>query len=336
MDRRARSTKVVGILLSTLLLPASARADAPFPVFDPHSARARAIVDLTWFVLVLVAIVFVLTEAALVYFIIRYRHRGETGEPRQIAGNRRLEFAWTAIPVLLLAVVFVLTARTMHTVDAAGTPALTVEVTGHQWWWEYRYPDQGIITANELHLPVGQDVRLRLTSGDVIHDFWVPQLGRKMDLVPGQVNEITLRADRPGTYRGACAEYCGTQHAWMRLLVIADPPDQFAAWLEGQRQPPELATDPVAARGRQFFATGAGNCAACHTVAGYTSGQVGPDLTHIDSRTTLGAGVLTNNSDNLTRWLANPQAVKPGNRMPNPRLSTEEVQALVAYLTSLK
>jgi cytochrome c oxidase subunit 2 len=324
------------LLLGAVAVVAITRAAGSFPVFDPRSRRAAPIVDLTWFVLVLVALVFLLTEGALLAFVFRYRHRGEPGEPRQIRGHRRLEVAWTVLPALLLAVVFALTVRAMRAVDAAGEPGLTIQVTGHQWWWEYRYPGQGVVTANELHIPAGQDVRLELTSVDVIHSFWVPQLGRKMDVVPGRTNVLFLRADEPGTFRGACAEYCGAQHAWMRLLVIAESPDQFAAWAAAQRQAPGPPATALAGQGRQLFLGGPADCAACHTIAGVSAGTVGPDLTHVGGRQTLAAGALTNSPTNLANWLANPQAVKPGNLMPDLRLSEDEIRALTAYLDSLK
>jgi cytochrome c oxidase subunit 2 len=330
---------LAGLVLALAPLAHAAPVSAAsFPVFDPRSARAGEIVTLTWIVLGFVALVFVLTETALIYAIIRYRQRGEAGEPRQIVGNRALEIVWTAIPALILLLVFVLTVRAMVNIHAAPVQAgtLTVVVTGHQWWWEYRYPDLGIVTANELHIPAGQTVRLRLVSADVIHSFWAPQLGRKMDLVPGKTNELYLAADQPGTYDGACAEFCGAQHAWMRLRVIADLPDRFAAWVEQQRQP-AAAPSGVAEQGRQLFLQGSGNCAACHTIAGTgAAGQVGPDLTHVGSRQTLGAGVLPNTPEAMARWLRNPQAVKPDSLMPNPRLTEDEVRALTAYLDGLR
>ena len=208
-------------------------------------------------------------------------------------------------------------------------------MTGHDWWWEVRYPDQGIVSANEIHVPVGRPVRLRLTSADVIHSFWVPQLTVKTDLIPGQTNTTWIQASNPGTYRGQCAEYCGLQHAKMAILVIADPPDAFARWLANERQPATAAADPLAARGR--LALERNSCAACHTVRGTTaSGTLGPDLTHFGGRRTIGADTLPNTPGNLGGWIVNSQTVKPGNKMPPQPLTPQELQALLAYLESLK
>lgn len=326
------------VAAGSLVWPAAAGADSN-PFFNPQSGRAGAIVDLTWVVLFFVALVFLVAEGLLVFAIVRYRGRGEGGEPRQIFGNRRLEIIWTAIPILILILVFVLTVRAMRVI-AAPPPAgdaLNVTVIGHQWWWEYRYPDLGIVTANELHIPAGKTVHVQLGSADVIHDFWVPQLGRKMDAVPGKINSFYIESDKPGAFDGACAEYCGTQHAWMRLKVIADAPADFDNWVQAQKTPGAQPASADALAGRGIFLSATGNCASCHTINGTaTLASVGPDLTHIGSRTTIGAGVLTNTPDNMARWLTNPQQVKPGNLMPDLRLTPDEVRALTAYLESLK
>jgi cytochrome c oxidase subunit II len=321
-----------------LAWPAAVGAEAN-PMFAPVSNRARAVVDLTWVVLFFVALVFIIAEGLLIFALVRYRHRGEAGEPRQTFGDRRLEITWTVIPIIILILVFVLTVRAMRVI-AAPPPAgdaLNVTLIGHQWWWEYRYPDLGIVTANELHIPAGKTVHLQLESADVIHDFWVPQLGRKMDVVPGKINRIYVEADKPGVYDGACAEYCGTEHAWMRLKVVADTPTDFDNWVLAQKAPGATPTGTDALAGRGVFLSSVGNCASCHTISGTaTQANVGPDLTHIGSRTTIGAGVLTNTPDNMARWLTNPQEVKPGNLMPDLRLTADEVRALTAYLESLK
>jgi cytochrome c oxidase subunit 2 len=208
-------------------------------------------------------------------------------------------------------------------------------VTGHDWWWEVHYPAQGIVSANEVHVPVGRPVRLVLTSRDVIHSFWVPQLTVKTDLIPGHTNTTWIQASMPGSFRGQCAEYCGLQHAKMAILVIADPPDAFARWLANERQPATAAADPLAVRGR--LALERNSCAACHTVRGTAaSGTLGPDLSHFGGRRTIGAGALANTRGNLGGWIINSQTVKPGNKMPPQPLTPEELQALLAYLESLK
>jgi cytochrome c oxidase subunit 2 len=198
-----------------------------------------------------------------------------------------------------------------------------------------RYPEGGIVSANEIHVPVGRPVRLNLTSRDVIHSFWVPQLTVKTDLIPGHTNTTWIQATRPGTYRGQCAEYCGLQHAKMAILVVADPPGTFARWLATEQQPAAAAADPLAARGR--LALERNSCAACHTVRGTAAtGTVGPDLTHFGGRRTIGAGALANTRGNLGGWIVNSQTVKPGNKMPPQPLTSEELQDLLAYLESLR
>ena len=331
----------VFLLFVTLLTayPLAGTASAA-SIFDSHSASGASIARLFWIVFGIAAVIFVGVEVALVAFTIRYRRRGdEAGEPRQIFGNRRLELIWTGIPIVTLAIVFGIMVVTMRGVEAGPVndpSALTIEVIGHQWWWEYRYPDQQIVTANELHLPAGQPVHLRLTSADVIHDFWVPALGRKMDLIPSQTNDLWFQVDKPDVYTGSCAEYCGLQHAGMRLRVFADTPDDFASWVAGQqRGEPQLSGDAV--QGRTLFFQSQANCASCHAIDGTKAeGNVGPNLTHVGSRTTLAAGVIANTPDTMVRWLLDPQAVKPGNRMPNLHLSEDDARDLAAYLESLK
>jgi cytochrome c oxidase subunit 2 len=243
-----------------------------------------------------------------------------------------------AIPALILAGLLVIAVRILPEVAAPPrAPVLTVEVVGHLWWWEVRYPAQGFKTANEIHIPVGQPVEVELRSPDVIHSFWVPQLMGKTDLVPGHVNRVWLQAEAPGVYRGQCAEYCGLQHARMAFLVVADPPEQFAAWLEGERRPATEPADPVLLRGAQAFARE--GCINCHVIrygAGAVGTEVGPDLTHFGSRRTIAAATLPNTRGHLAGWIGNPQALKPGNYMPTVQIDSESLLALTAYLESLK
>jgi cytochrome c oxidase subunit 2 len=212
-------------------------------------------------------------------------------------------------------------------------------VTGHQWWWDVRYdahvPAHRVRTANEIHIPVGQPILLKLRTSDVIHSFWVPSLHGKRDLIPGQTNTLWLQADRPGTYRGQCAEFCGHQHAHMGLLVVAEPPERFAGWQERQRQPAAEPADALARRGREVFV--AGPCALCHAVRGTeAAAEVAPDLTHLGSRLTIAAATLANTPGHLAGWIVDPQRLKPGSHMPPMSLAADDLQALLAYLGSLR
>ena len=248
-----------------------------------------------------------------------------------------MEIGWTVAPAVLLIVLAVLTLYTMRisdpSVQSQEQPDLVI--VGHQWWWEVRYPKAGVVTANEIHLPAGQRLLTRIESADVIHSFWVPALGRKMDAIPGHPNHLYIQADTPGTYLGTCAEYCGAQHAWMRIRVIVQTPKDFQAWLQQQAAVPATPTSGQAAQGAQLFQDL--TCRNCHSIAGTSAhGTFAPDLTHLTDRQTIGAGVLDNTPANLALWLTNPQAIKPGSYMPNLNLSSDQVMSLVAYLESLK
>jgi cytochrome c oxidase subunit 2 len=300
--------------------------------FNPNSPQALAISNLFILVLIIGMVVLAIVTGLVIYTSVRYRSRPGEGEPPQIFGNRTLEIAWTAAPALLLAVLLAFTIYTMQIADPAvlaGQEQPDLVIIAHQWWWEVHYPKVGVTTANEIHIPAGTRLLTRIESADVIHDFWVPQLGRKMDAVPGHPNHIWLEADTPGTYLGSCAEYCGLEHAWMRIRVIAQPQAEFDAWEQEQFQTPTIPATGDAALGKQYFTKSA--CVACHV-----DQPIGPDLTHFGSRETLGAGVLENTPANLAKWLHNPQAVKPGVHMPNLNLTDAEVNALVAYLEASK
>ncbi len=305
--------------------------------FSPLSPQALAISNLFVAILVIMAAIFALVTGILLYVIVRYRARPGQGEPRQNFGDTKLEITWTAAPLLLLVVVFFFTIHTMAAADpATHGRAPDLDVIGHQWWWEVRYPGSGAITANEIHLPVGRRMLVRLDSGDVIHNLWFPELGPKMDLVPGQTNYMWLEADKPGTYLGACAEFCGTEHAWMRLRAIAEPPAQFAAWQRHQLQPAARPAGGETARGGALFSQL--TCISCHAISGVggpTEG-IAPNLTHFGERQTLAAGLFANTPANLAIWLRDPQEAKPGNHMPNMQLPEIQVHALTVYLESLK
>jgi len=304
--------------------------------FNPSSPQAQAISDLFVWSLVVAGIIFALVAGLVFYSVVRFRSRPGAGEPRQLTGHTKLEIAWTITPALLLVVMFGFTIAAMSASDPpVGDRQPDLVVTGLQWWWQVEYPASGVVTANEVHIPVGKRLLVRLESADVIHDFWVPRLGPKRDMVPGHPNHLWLEADAPGTYLGACAEYCGEQHAWMRLRVIAQPQAEFDAWQQQQRQAPAAPTSGDAAEGAQLFQQR--TCVNCHAIAGTpATARAGPDLSHLASRQTIGAGVLENTPDSLTNWLADPQAVKPGNHMPSLRLTDAELRTLVAYMESLK
>ena len=298
-------------------------------MFNPISQQGQAISNLFIITLLIATVILLLVTGLVLYASFRYRSRPGDSEPKQVFGRRNLEIAWTAAPAILLAVLAVLTLYTMRISDptvVAQTPP-DVVITGHQWWWEVRYPQPGMVTANEIHLPAGKKMLTEINSADVIHDFWVPQLGRKMDAIPGHPNYLWIEADTPGTYLGTCAEYCGTQHAWMRIRVIVQPPAEFDAWVQEQLRVPSIPTGE-ATQGQKIFADK--TCLSCH------ARSIGPDLTHVGSRETLAAGVLENTPANMARWLRNPQAVKPGCYMPNFNLTDAEVQALTAYLEASK
>jgi cytochrome c oxidase subunit 2 len=303
-------------------------------VFAPDSPQARAIFNLGVVCSIIFAIIYVVVGGLIVFALMRFRWREGAPDPDQVAGNKRIEIIWTAIPAAIVIILFVLTARTMTISDPPPAPEPDVVVIGHQWWWEFRYPKTRVVAVNELHIPLGKPLSLRLDSVDVLHEFWVPELARKMTAVPGHPNHIWLQSDKPGTYLGICSEFCGTQHAWMHFLVVAEPQESFDAWMRAQSQP-AAAPEGEAAKGLAVFQQL--SCASCHAVNGTpATSRVAPDLTHIASRQELGACILANNPENLRRWLQNPQKVKPGVLMPNFNLTDEQVNELVAYFETLK
>lgn len=303
------------------------------PSFDPISPQGLAISNLFWFELIVSALLLSLVIGVLVTSIVRFRARpGDMADPPQVHGNRRLEIIWTVSPALMLGVVFFLVIATMRTVDADQPGAEPLRVVGHQWWWELIYPNQQAVTANELYVPTGMPLHVSLESVDVIHSFHVPQFGWMQDMVPGKSNSMSIVVERPGVYDGFCNQYCGLQHAWMRLRVVAQPPDQFSTWVQQQRQ----AASRSGAPGEQVFLQN--TCVACHAIRGLpATATVGPDLTHVGGRATLGAGVVENTLDNLRGWIRDAQSVKPGVLMPAfQNLSNADLNALVDYLESLK
>jgi cytochrome c oxidase subunit 2 len=304
-------------------------------VIHPGSPQARAIFSLGVETSIILAIIFAVVGGAILYALMRYRWREGEPEPRQVAGHQTIEIIWTVIPCLIVAALIVLTARTMTRADPAPAPEPDLLITGHQWWWEARYLKSGVVVANEIHIPVGRPMSIRLESKDVLHEFWVPELARKIATVPGHPNHIWIEADQPGTYRGICSEFCGTEHAWMHFLIIAQTPADYAAWERAELQTPTPPLAAPAIRGHALFL--AMSCSSCHAVEGTPArAQVGPDLTHFASRRQIGSGIVANTPANLRRWLADPQAVKPGVLMPNYKLTDEQLTQFVAYFGTLR
>lgn len=293
----------------------------------PASDAARTVADLGW-VMIITSTVITLGVFALLGFGLARRRREHDDSDR--GAERWIIAGGVILPVAVLIPIAGLGVAALAEDDDA---ALQVEVIGHQYWWEYRYPDQGVVTANELHIPVGESVELQLRSDDVIHSLWVPDLGGKTDLIPGHTTTMTLTADRAGVYQGKCAEYCGLQHAKMLFLVVAEEPDDFDRWIAQQRD--DADPGPDTEEGQELFAEN--SCAACHAVRGTDAdGRLGPDLTHIASRRTLGAGVLDNTPENLRRWIDETWEVKEGITMPPVPMSDDEVEAIAEYLESLE
>jgi len=320
---------------------AADRAASP-SMFSPVSTPAFQIREIAFFVIGIAAAIFLVVGGFTAYAIARYRRRGAgpAAEPPQVYGSTRIELAWTVVPLLIVVVLFLVTARYIWGIERRAQPAGSLEITvvGHQWWWEVRYPALGIVTANQIHLPVSDPDRpapifITLQSVDVVHSFWVPQLAGKMDVIPNKTNRVWVEPLVPGTFVGQCAEYCGLQHALMLLTVVVHPREEFARWAAAQQLP---ARDDVAARaGRELFASLA--CINCHTIRGTpANGVFGPDLTHLMSRATIGAGAAPNTARHLRAWIDNPAAIKSGALMPAMKLSQDEVDKLTAYLVTLR
>jgi cytochrome c oxidase subunit II len=311
-------------------------------IFAPVSTPAESIVNLSVFVLAVVALIFTVVSTLLVYAIVKFRARpaNTDREPAQVYGSTQIELAWTVIPVLIVVVLDAATTRVLHAIQDAPQPPTAVEVTviGHQFWWEYRYPTLGVVTANELHIPVSDPSRprptfLTLLSADTDHSFWIPQLAGKTDLIPNRVNRLWMDPHIPGIFLGQCAQYCGTQHAKMLQRVSVDSPGDFDAWIAAQRDP--AAEDPAGLAGRRVFETNA--CINCHTVRGTAAnGRFGPDLTHFMSRSTIASGAADNTRENLRLWLKDPDAIKPGSLMPAMQMTDAELDAIVGYMRSLR
>jgi cytochrome c oxidase subunit II len=332
-------------LAAMLLVPAAAFALEEKRIanmFDPLATPADEVVKISILTLLICGIIFAIVAGLLAYTIFKFRRRpgDDATEPPQVYGSNQIEIAWTVIPLLIVFVLIMVTARVVSAVQNAGFPSNSIHATvvGHQWWWELRYPDLGFVTANELHVPVsskteGQPTVLTLQSVDVIHSFWIPQLAGKTDVIPNRDNHMWIDPREPGVYFGNCAEYCGTQHANMLIRVVVHPKAEFDEWVANQKKP--AVNDPAAAQGRATFESVA--CVNCHTIRGtVAAGAFGPDLTHLMSRQVIASGALTNTPENLRAWIHNPDQSKPGSLMPAMQLSDEQVDQIVTYLATLK
>jgi cytochrome c oxidase subunit II len=311
-------------------------------IFKPVTTPGTEISNIATLALAVTGVIFVIVAALITFTLVRFRRRGaadDLQEPPQVYGSTQIEAAWTVLPILIVFVLTMVTARVVASVQDAKPPAnaLRATVIGHQWWWEIRYPELGIVTANELNVPEAgadhQPTFLKLQSVDVIHSFWIPQLGGKMDVIPNRNNELWMDPKETGVFLGACAEYCGTQHANMLIRVVVRPQDEFQKWASDEKRP-AMSDASVAAQRRVFESL---SCVNCHAVKGTPAeGTFGPDLTHLMSRATLASGMIPNTRENLRAWIKDPQEIKPGCFMPNMQLTDPQIDAVVAYLATLK
>jgi cytochrome c oxidase subunit II len=304
-------------------------------VLHSASTQSREINKL-FGIFTIAAVLLLLFVASLIIFIcIRFRDRPGSPLPRQIGRNNRTELFMFLFPTLMIGIFLTLTIRTIHKVmqPAKGRP--DVIITGHQWWWEVYYPSTDVTAANEIHLPVNKNLLIEFHSADVVHDWWVPEFGNKMDVVPGRNNHIWLNITNPGNYIGACSEFCGAEHAWMRIKVFAEEEPAYNAWLDANRRMANMPADDMAMKGMLLFQSA--SCGSCHRISGtMAKADIGPDLSHIFSRTTMLSGMMPMNEENLHAWISDPQMVKPDSKMPNFIFSKDSVDAVVHYLTQLK
>jgi cytochrome c oxidase subunit 2 len=323
------------IAIPIALALAACSPEDPQNTFATNGYVSEELARLWWIVFWPAVAVFVLVQGLILYVVFRYRRRPGHPMPVQTHGHTVFELGWTIVPTLILVGIGIPSVMTLFQLEEPPSSPLEVEVIGHQWWWEFRYPTLNVATATDLHIPVNQPVRVSLRSADVQHSFWVPRLAGKTDLLPPRVNHMWFNATQPGFYSGQCAELCGVQHAQMRFYVVAQSQAEFDAWVSAQRAAPAQPTGD-AERGLQVITSG--GCIACHTIEGTVArGQIGPNLTHVASRSSLAGGILPNTPENLARWLHDPQEVKVGNLMVLPRALTEdEIRDLVAYLGTLR
>ncbi len=297
---------------------------------DPYGPHTGKVAEMSWVLFIGGALIFLLTAALAIYASIGARRS-------KLAGENFIVWLGIVFPVVTLSALLIYTLRAANDIVTRDQVApLKIEVIGEQWWWRVRYLDDGFVTANEIHIPIGRPVEFTLKSADVIHSFWIPNLAGKLDMIPGQSNTLRVEADRAGVFRGQCAEYCGGPHAKMAFYVVAETPEEFLRWIENERAPAREPETAFHALGKELFLDNA--CATCHAIRGTeANGELGPDLTHLGSRVSIGAGILPNNVGTLAGWVASSQHLKPENRMPSFNIFTgEKLRALAAYLESLK
>lgn len=347
-SRGSTNWRVVGSQIFVCVCCSAAAFADPVPalsptnIFAPASTPAKSIFGLSLFVLVVTGAIFLVVFTLLLYSVVKFRKRknDDGREPPQVYGSNQVELAWTVIPVLIVVALFMATARVIASVQKTARLDNAIEVIaiGHQFWWEYRYPALGVVTANELHVPISDENQptptfIELLSADTDHSFWIPRLAGKTDLIPNHPNSMWIDPHEAGVYLGQCAQYCGTQHAKMLLRVYVQPRADFDRWIQEQRQPAIVGS--AVSHGQRVFETTA--CINCHTVAGtVANGRFGPDLTHLMSRDTIAAGAAKNTPENLRQWILNPDAIKPGSLMPAMQLSDQELDVLTAYLETLR
>jgi cytochrome c oxidase subunit 2 len=345
MTRRSRLPRLLamgllGSVLASLAGCANLFVGGEMTTLEPLTEFGQATQDIYVLVWWLSVFVFVVVEGALIYAVFRFRRRPGQGVPEQLHGNSRLEIAWTIAPALVLVLIAVPTVPTIfftYSNPPSSPQTIHVKAIGHQWWFEFQYPELGIVTANELHVPKGQAVAFDIESADVIHSFWFPRMGGKRDMIPLHTNRIWFTPTETGRFLGQCVEFCGASHANMRMILYVHEPAEFEAWVENQKRP---ATTPPgltgAGHGAQLFVQK--GCAGCHTIEGVPAavGKQGPNLSHFGNRSTVAAGIAENNPENLAAWLRDPPGYKPGALMPDLNLNEDEIAALVEYLLGLK
>jgi len=340
------TSSLTALVVLSVVIVAGCTPDHPMSTFDAQGPVAQRQLDLFMLIFWIALVVFVLVGGWLLYTVIRFRRKSGQGIPHQTHGNTKLEITWTVIPAAMLAILAVPTViGTFYITNTPDGNRLDIEVTAHQWWWEVEYPESGVTTSNEIHIPVDMVVNVDLISTDVLHSFWVPKLAGKLDIIPGRTTTMWLQADAVGEYYGQCAEFCGESHAWMRFRVFVDTAEEFEAWQEAQLAQAVVPSTPEETEGAGLFLSK--GCVACHSISGVPGavGVRGPNLSHVGSRSTLGAGIMDMTVENIAEWLTDPNKLKPGNIMsleapvytnPDLSLSTGEIAALSSYIQSLK
>lgn len=327
-----KTFRTISISLLLLILASGCSDGAP-SLLDPKGPAAARITTLSWVLFVMGSLVYVAVMVFLISALFRRRSEGKIDSRKE---RLWITLSGVVVTVMILLIVFGYTINVLGKVSTANAPSqVSVRIIAQQWWWQVEYQGLNVITANEIHIPVGQPVLLDLRSPDVIHSFWVPQLHGKRDVVPGTVNTFWIQADEPGVYWGECAEFCGVQHAKMQFVVVAESQEAFDAWIQNQQRAAQIPQNPYYEQGLNVFMQS--GCAGCHTINGTDAqGKTGPDLTHLGSRLTIAAGALENNKANLGGWVADPQGIKPGNKMPNLNLPAEDFRVLIDFLTILE